>query len=99
MTQMEFADGKYTVKYDNGHLTALRYGEPWQRDLTGDKLVYHMLVAAMSLTQQRDALLSVAQSVAGQAMHTYPNQSVCRCSQCDLVREAQAALAGIQDAG
>lgn len=39
-----FGDGKYTVKFHpDGKLTALRNGEPWDRDLTGDKLVYCML--------------------------------------------------------
>lgn len=37
-----FDDGKYTVIYDGGKLSALRYGEPW-RDMTGDKLVSSML--------------------------------------------------------
>lgn len=41
--QQSFADGKYTVIYEGGKVTALRYGEPWQ-DLTGNNLVYWMLV-------------------------------------------------------
>jgi len=28
-------DGKYTITNDNGRLTALRNGEPWDRDLVG----------------------------------------------------------------
>lgn len=55
---MTFADGKYTVINDNGQLTALRHGEPWNRDLTGDNLVYYMLVEALRLKQQRDDLLA-----------------------------------------
>jgi hypothetical protein len=43
-TQHTFADGKYTVINDNGNLTALRHGEPWTRDFTGDNLIYWMLV-------------------------------------------------------
>lgn len=36
----DFADGKYTVMMDDkGGMTALRYGEPWKRDLVGDQLV------------------------------------------------------------
>ena len=35
--RMHFADGKYVVIHNNGLLTALRNGEPWNRDLTGDK--------------------------------------------------------------
>ena len=42
--QHTFADGKYTLINDNGKLTALRHGEPWGRDLTGDNLIYWMLV-------------------------------------------------------
>jgi hypothetical protein len=38
MTRIDLEGGKYTVIYDNGRLSALRYGEPW-RDLTGDGLV------------------------------------------------------------
>lgn len=53
--QMDFDDGKYTVVSDNGRLKALRYGQPW-RDLTGDHLVYAMLVKAIQLKEERDAL-------------------------------------------
>lgn len=51
--QMDFNDGKYTVISDNGRLTALRYGEPWNRDLTGDNLIYWMLVEAIRLKEER----------------------------------------------
>jgi hypothetical protein len=47
----DFADGKYTVINDRGKLTALRYGEPW-RDITGDNLIYWMLVEVAALKQQ-----------------------------------------------
>lgn len=55
-----FNDGKYTVINDNGNLTALRHGEPWGRDLTGDNLVYWMLVEVDTLKAQRDDLLKAA---------------------------------------
>ena len=42
-------DGKYTVTNDNGRLTALRNGEPWDRDLVGDNLVYWMMVRIQEL--------------------------------------------------
>lgn len=42
--QHSFNDGKYTLYNDNGKLTAFRNGEPWDRDLTGDNLIYWMLV-------------------------------------------------------
>lgn len=41
-------DGKYTVVFDGGKLSALRYGEPW-RDLSGDKLVYALMCRIQSL--------------------------------------------------
>lgn len=47
MESITIADGKYTVQYDNGRLTALRYGEPW-RDLTGDNLIYWLMVELMA---------------------------------------------------
>ena len=43
------ADGKYIVFNDNGRLSALRNGKPWDRDLTGDNLVYWMLVEILAL--------------------------------------------------
>lgn len=52
------ADGKYTVINDNGHLTALRNGEPWDRDLTGDNLVYWLTV---ELAQARERLAGLQQ--------------------------------------
>lgn len=61
--RMDFADGKYTVINDNGNLSALRHGEPWQRDLVGDNLVYLMLVDAIKLQNQRDQLLTAAQEL------------------------------------
>ena len=53
---MSFCDGKYTVTSDSGALYAHRHGEPWNRDLTGDNLVYWMLVDALALKQERDEL-------------------------------------------
>lgn len=54
--RMDFADGKYTVINENGKLTALRHGELWGRDLTGDNLIYWMLMDALKLKAERDAL-------------------------------------------
>lgn len=50
-----FYGGKYTVEFDEqtGALSALRYGEPWQRDLAGDKLLLSMLQA---VDAERDLL-------------------------------------------
>ncbi len=43
--QQDYDNGKYTVIFDErtGAMHALRNGEPWQ-DLSGNKLVYWMLV-------------------------------------------------------
>ena len=54
----DFNDGKYTVINKEGVLTALRYGEPWVRDLTGDNLVYWMLVEVDTLKRRREMLLA-----------------------------------------
>ncbi len=51
VTQIEIADGKYTLTLDQGRLTALRYGEKW-RDLTGDNLVYWMMCEIQELRDQ-----------------------------------------------
>ena len=56
--RMHFADGKYVVICNNGLLTALRNGEPWNRDLTGDNLVYWMFVEAKKLESDLYALRS-----------------------------------------
>ena len=53
---MSFCDGKYTVTSDSGALYAHRHGEPWNRDLTGDNLVYWMLVEIENLKEQLEAL-------------------------------------------
>lgn len=45
---VDLAGGKYTVINRDGHLSALRYGEPW-RDLVGDNLVYWMMVRIQEL--------------------------------------------------
>lgn len=79
--QMDFGDGKYTVIYDNGSLKALRYGEPWKRDLTGDNLIYWMLVEAIRLKEERDALAAKLKELEGQEpitveWPTYPYESM-----------------------
>lgn len=57
------ADGKYTIINDNGKLSALRHGEPWRRDLTGDNLIYWMMVRIRELQDE------VAQSKQAQEMN------------------------------
>lgn len=46
-------DGKYTIIYEDGKLSALRYGEPW-RDLVGDGMVLAMLQEINFLKEQRE---------------------------------------------
>jgi hypothetical protein len=45
--------GKYTVIYDPNYslLKCLRYDEEW-RDLTGDNLVYHLVMEIVGLKEQ-----------------------------------------------
>ena len=64
--RMDFADGKYTVINENGKLTALRHGELWGRDLTGDNLIYWMLMDALKLKAERDALAAKLAELEGQ---------------------------------
>jgi hypothetical protein len=47
-----FDGGKYVVKFEDGKLSATRNGEPWQRDLAGDKLVLAMLTEVETLEQK-----------------------------------------------
>lgn len=44
-------DGKYTLINDSGKMTALRHGEPWNRDINGDKLIYAMFARIQQLEQ------------------------------------------------
>lgn len=50
-------DGKYELNFDSntGKMTALLNGEPWGRDLTGDKLVYWMLVEINNLKEELES--------------------------------------------
>lgn len=60
MTKLEsvtVANGKYTLINQNGRLTALRYGEPWDVDLTGNNLVYWLMVELIAARETRDELL------------------------------------------
>jgi len=46
-----YDDGKYTIINDNGHLTALRYNEPWQ-DVTGYKIIHSMFAETVRLAAE-----------------------------------------------
>lgn len=76
--QMDFNDGKYTVISDNGRLTALRNGEPWNRDITGDNLIYWMLVEAIRLKEERDASAAKLKEQEGQEPVRLTRESVAR---------------------
>jgi hypothetical protein len=54
--RIDVADGKYTVVYDNGQMSALRHGEPW-RDINGDNLVYWLAVELRQARENVQALL------------------------------------------
>ena len=84
--RMDFAGGKYTVINDNGNLTALRHGEPWKRDLTGDNLVYWMLIEALELKSQRDELLEAIAGLVGCIDHGSENPT-------EKLDSARAAIA------
>lgn len=47
--RIEVGNGKYTIINDHGKLSALRNGEPWERDLLGDNLVYWLMVRIIEL--------------------------------------------------
>ena len=49
--RLELENGKYALINTNGHLKALRYGEPW-RDLLGDNLIGALWSELESLRQQ-----------------------------------------------
>lgn len=46
----EFYEGKYSIVLEDGYkMTALRYGEKWNRDLIGDGMILAMLQHIESL--------------------------------------------------
>jgi len=65
MEAVTVCDGKYTIINNNGILKALRYGEEW-KDLTGDNLVYWMLVELLKpkLDEQQSKALLDARDIA-----------------------------------
>lgn len=60
--KINLCEGKYTLINDSGKLTALRYGEYWDRDLTGDNLVYSLFVEAIRMREELDAFKSQMKS-------------------------------------
>ena len=62
--QKDYDNGKYTVIFDEstGAMYALRYGEYW-KDLSGDKLIYWMLVDHLRALDRNKRLLSVCEEL------------------------------------
>lgn len=89
--EMTFADGKYTVVYDQGHLTALRYGETW-RDLSGDNLIYWMLVEAIKYKAQSSRLTQQLEIVSRNL-----DKGMSRSIQKLLARSSREEIKDIQD--
>jgi hypothetical protein len=87
--QMTFADGKYTVIFDAGKLTALRNGEPWDRDLVGDNLVYWMLTDSIALRGLVAALLPYAETQIEADLYA---GGVGMTPELDLLSKARAAV-------
>lgn len=49
---MDFEDGKYTlVLSEDGHVTALRYGQPW-REFIGDKFIGNVVEKLFQLERR-----------------------------------------------
>lgn len=68
-TEIQVNNGKYTVVIDEGNLSALRYGEPWQ-DLCGNNLVYWL---AVELQEAREKL-----NIATEALKVYADSGNCK---------------------
>ena len=52
--KLSIADGKYILSYDDGdgRMTVTRYGEPWDRNFTGDNVVYHLFTELLAARQE-----------------------------------------------
>jgi hypothetical protein len=65
-TRIDVADGKYSILHENGlNLRALRHGEPWNRDLVGDNLVYAMAARIEELQEQQAAMAAQLEQLRG----------------------------------
>lgn len=88
--QISVDDGKYTIIYDRGVMTALRHGEPWNRDINGDKLIYTMFARIREL---EDAL-KLSPAAPGAA----PQDASTDASSTDAASESERILQAIGDA-
>lgn len=93
-------DGKYTVIQEaDGRLHALRYGEPWKRDLVGDKLVLclaqELAEAREDLTDAKELIDSLEQALAsaqkcidptGHAPGAYTDPGPLTAADCSVAR-------------
>jgi hypothetical protein len=98
-TRVTVADGKYTVINDNGQLTALRHGERWNREITGDNLIYWLTV---ELAQAREELQRLRASIpASPAQSSLVGDKTLTARQAGLMasimEEAAQNLAGLMD--
>lgn len=57
--KIDVCNGKYTVVFDDetGEMTALRYGEPWNKDIQGDNLVYWLSMELQCAKEQLAEML------------------------------------------
>lgn len=61
--RVDIDGGKYTVVMtQEGHLSALRYGEPW-RECVGDNLIGHMAHEIEELREHRTSLLAACEAM------------------------------------
>lgn len=91
----EFAHGKYILIYNNGKLTALRHGELWDRHLTGDSLVYWMLIEVNQLKAQREEMLAALNELASWGQGEVVNSSFDNPSVAEFARATIAKVRGI----
>jgi len=64
-----------------------------QLDNQGGMLELHRM-RVEELERENEALRSIARSVASEQLHTLPYHRECKCSRCELIREASAAMKG-----
>ncbi len=56
--RVDIEGGKYTYINEDGRSRVLRHGEPWNRDVSGDKFIFCMVAEIESLRQQLAAALA-----------------------------------------
>lgn len=56
ITHATVGDGKYAITYIDGKAVCQRNGEPWDRDVSGDKLIYCLVAEVETLREQVSTL-------------------------------------------